>query len=164
MRTLATARTTLEPQLASHATEMFVVLQDPRIYEYENDPPASEAWLRERYSKLETRRSGDGTEHWLNWIVRIAPGEAIGYVQASVEPGGRAFVAYVLASRWWGQGLAFEAVQAMMDELREAYSAKRFVAVFKRRNERSRALLVRLGFQPVALQDIESDEDAMERS
>jgi len=164
VRTLATTRTTLEPQLASHAAEMFDLLQDPRIYDYENEPPASQAWLRERYAKLETRRSGDGTEHWLNWIVRIASGEAIGYVQASVEPGGRAFVAYVVASRWWGQGLAFEAVKAMMDELREAYGAKRFIAVFKRRNERSRALLVRLGFQPVALDDIESDEDAMERA
>jgi ribosomal-protein-alanine N-acetyltransferase len=164
VRTLETTRTTLEPQLAGHAAEMFEVLQDPRIYDYENEPPASQAWLRERYAKLETRRSGDGTEHWLNWIVRIASGEAIGYVQASVEPGGRAFVAYVLATRWWGQGLAFEAVQAMIDELREAYGAKRFVAVFKRRNERSRALLARLGFHPVALDDVESDEDAMERN
>jgi ribosomal-protein-alanine N-acetyltransferase len=163
MRIIATTRTTLEPQLASHAAEMFGLLQDPRIYDYENEPPASEAWLRERYAKLETRRSGDGVEHWLNWIVRIASGEAIGYVQASVEPGGRAFVAYVLGSRWWGQGLAFEAVQAMLEELQAAYGATRFVAVFKRRNERSRALLLRAGFQPVALDDIESDEDAMER-
>ena len=163
MRTLATARITLEPQLALHATEMFGVLQDPRIYEYENEPPASQAWLRERYAKLETRRSGDGTEHWLNWIVRVASGEAIGYVQASVEPGGRALIAYVLASRWWGQGLAYEAVAAMMDELRSAYGAKHFVAVFKRRNARSRALLLRLAFRPVALPDIEQDEDAMER-
>ena len=162
MRTLASTRTTLEPQLASHAGEMFALLQDPRIYEYENEPPASQAWLRERYAKLETRHSGDGAEHWLNWIVRIASGEAIGYVQASVEPGGRAFVAYVLASRWWGQGLAQEAVHAMMDELRDAYGAKRFVAVFKRANARSRALLVRLRFEPVALRGIDDDEDAME--
>jgi len=164
VRTLATARTTLEPQVASHAAEMFAVLQDPRIYEYENEPPTSEAWLRERYAKLETRRSGDGTEHWLNWIVRVASGEAIGYVQASVEPGGRAFIAYVFASQWWGQGLAHEATRAAMDELREVYGVKRFAAVFKRRNARSRALLVRLGFEAVILPDIEADEDAMERS
>ena len=163
MRALATARATLEPQVASHAAEMFSLLQDPRIYEYENEPPASEAWLRDRYARLETRRSGDGTEHWLNWIVRTAAGDAIGYVQASVEPGGRAFIAYVLASRWWGRGLAQEAVRAMMDEVRTNYDARHFVAVFKQRNERSRALLVRLGFEPCALPDIESDEDAMER-
>ena len=152
----------LEPQVAGHAPEMFPLLQDPRIYEYENEPPPSEDWLRDRYAKLETRRSGDGSEHWLNWIVRMASGEAIGYVQATVEPGGRSFVAYVLASRWWGQGFASEAVRAMMTELRDAYGARHFVAVFKRRNDRSRRLLERLGFRPVALPDIEADEDAME--
>jgi RimJ/RimL family protein N-acetyltransferase len=152
----------LEPQVAAHAAEMFPVLQDPRIYEYENEPPQSEDWLRDRFAKLETRRSGDGSEHWLNWVVRLASGEAIGYVQATVEAGGRSFVAYVLASRWWGQGLAIEAVRAMMDELRNAYGARHFVAVFKRRNERSRRLLERLGFEPAALPDIEADEDAME--
>ena len=118
--------------------------------------------MRDRFTRLETRRSGDGTERWLNWIVRIASGEAVGYVQASVEPDGRAFIAYVFASRWWGQGLAQEAVRAMMDELRGAYDARHFVAVFKQRNARSRALLMRLGFQPAAVPDIEGDEDAME--
>ena len=152
----------LEPQVAAHAAEMFPLLQDPRIYEYENEPPESEEWLRERFARLETRSSRDGTEHWLNWVVRIATGEAIGYVQATVEPGGRSFVAYVLASRWWGQGLASEAVRAMMDELRDAYGARHFVAVFKRRNARSRRLLAGLGFAPAALADIEDDEEAME--
>jgi RimJ/RimL family protein N-acetyltransferase len=156
-------RITLEPQVAAHAAEMFAVLQDPRIYEYEHDPPRSEEWLRERYTKLETRRSRDGSEHWLNWVVRLDSGAAIGYVQATVEPDGRAFIAYVLASRWWGQGLAQEAVQTMMQELRDAYRAKQFVAVFKKRNERSRRLLARLGFVPVTLPEIDADEDAMER-
>jgi RimJ/RimL family protein N-acetyltransferase len=155
-------RIVLEPQVAAHAAEMFTLLQDPRIYEYENEPPQSEAWLRERYAKLETRQSRDGSEHWLNWVVRVSSGEAIGYVQATVEPGGRAFIAYVLASRWWGQGLAQEAVRAMMQELRIAYRATHFVAVFKKRNARSRRLLARLGFVPVALPEIEEDEAAME--
>ena len=141
---------------------MFLVLQDPRIYEHENEPPASEEWLRERYTKLETRRSGDGSERWLNWVLRLSSGEAIGYVQATVEPSGRAFVAYVLESRWWGQGLAQEAVRAMMDELRAAYGVNHYVAVFKKRNERSRRLLERLGFAPVMLSEAEADEDAMD--
>jgi RimJ/RimL family protein N-acetyltransferase len=161
-RAIRAPRTTLEPQVAAHATEMYTILQDPRIYEYENEPPASVEWLRERYTKLETRRSRDGSEQWLNWIVRHSSGEAIGYVQATVEADGRALVAYVVASRWWGQGLAQEAVRAMMDELRDAYGVRRFVAVFKRPNERSRRLLERLGFAPVALPGIEADEDAME--
>jgi RimJ/RimL family protein N-acetyltransferase len=160
---IRTPRTILEPQVADHAAEMFALLQDPRIYEYENEAPASEAWLRERFARLETRSSSDGTEHWLNWVVRLSSGEAIGYVQATVEPDGRAFVAYVLGSRWWGQGLAQEAVRAMMEELRGTYGARRYVAVLKRRNERSRRLLERLGFTPATLEETEEDEDAMER-
>jgi len=162
MRRLAAARITLEPQVAAHAAEMFVVLQDPRIYEFENAPPPSEPWLCERFAALESRHSPDGSEHWLNWVVRLHSGEAIGYVQATVEPGGRAFVAYVLASPWWGKGFASEAVRAMTEDLRAHYGARHFVAVFKRRNGRSRRLLERLGFAFVSLADIEEDEDAME--
>jgi RimJ/RimL family protein N-acetyltransferase len=163
MNEIRTPRLILEPHVAAHATEMFTLLQDPRIYEYENEPPESQAWLRERFARLETRTSRDGTEHWLNWVVRVSSGEPIGYVQATVEPGGRAFVAYVLGSRWWGQGLAQEAVRAMMEELRDAYGVRRYVAVLKRRNERSRRLLERLGFTPATVDEAEEDEDAMER-
>lgn len=41
----------LEPQVAAHASEMFDVLSDPAIYEFENEPPPSEAWLVERYAR-----------------------------------------------------------------------------------------------------------------
>ena len=148
MRTIRTERVVLEPQTASHAEEMFAVLSDPAIYEYENEPPRSLEWLRERFTKLETRRSADGTEHWLNWVIRIPTSELIGYVQATVHPDGRAAIAYELASRFWGRGLAQAAVQSMVPALKEAYGVRRLSAVFKRRNQRSQRLLERLGFSP----------------
>lgn len=42
MRTVTTPRYVLEPQVAAHAHELFAVLADPAIYEFENAPPASE--------------------------------------------------------------------------------------------------------------------------
>ena len=138
----------LEPQTASHAEEMFGVLSDPAIYEYENAPPRSLEWLRKRFAKLETRRSPDGTEHWLNWVIRIPTSELIGYVQATVHPDGHAAIAYELASRFWGRGLARAAVEAMVSALEEDYGVRRLSAVFKRRNHRSQRLLERLGFSP----------------
>ncbi len=144
MRTLATARLTLEPQVAAHADAMFAVLSDPAIYAYENAPPASLAWLRERYAKLESRASPDGSEQWLNWVLRTADGTAIGYVQATVDGDGAA-IAYEMGSAWWGQGLAREAVAAMLAELARC-GVRRFSAVAKRANVRSRVLLARLGF------------------
>jgi ribosomal-protein-alanine N-acetyltransferase len=167
MRAIVTREFTLEPQTAAHAEEMFRVLADPAIYEYENEPPASVEWLRERFRKLETRRSPDGSEQRLNWVIRLPTSELAGYVQATVHADGRAAVAYVLASAHWGRGLASGAVRAMLVELAERHRVKRFTAVFKRGNLRSLRLLERLAFrfaspQDVALCGVEPDELLME--
>lgn len=148
MRTIATARLALEPQVAAHADEMFVVLADPAIYEHENEPPASVEWLRERYRRLESRRSPDGREWWLNWVLRLPSLQLAGYVQATVHPDARAGIAYELASRHWGQGLAQEAVRAMIAELVATYGVRRLTAVLKATNRRSLRLLERLAFSP----------------
>ena len=116
MRVITTDHLTLEPQTAAHAEEMFAVLSDPAIYEYENEPPQSLEWLRTRFTKLETRLSADGDEQWLNWVIRLPTSELIGYVQATVRREGRAAIAYELSSAYWGRGLARQAVQAMISE------------------------------------------------
>jgi ribosomal-protein-alanine N-acetyltransferase len=163
MRALEAGRITLEPQTAEHADEMFTVLSDPAIYVYENAPPPSVEWLRIRYKKLETRLSADGRELWLNWVVRLRSGELIGYVQATVFPEGRAAIAYEFASAYWGQGLAREAVEALIRELTGHYRVPRLTAVAKSANGRSMRLLERLHFTPASPHDpdrcpIEPDE------
>ena len=72
LRIVTAGRIRLEPLVLDHALEMFVVLSDPAIYEFENDPPRSLEWLRYRYSLLEKRTSPDGREKWLNWAVRLS--------------------------------------------------------------------------------------------
>ena len=151
MRVISTARLQLEPLTAAHADEMFGVLSDPAIYTFENAPPASLEWLRERYARLESRRSADGNEAWLNWIVRHADSaEPLGYVQATVLEDRSALVAYEFASAHWGRGYAHEAVVAMLDELAGIYRVDVAGAVFKQANFRSRRLLQRLGMEPAA--------------
>jgi [ribosomal protein S5]-alanine N-acetyltransferase len=86
MNSIETDRLTLEPLTAAHAEEMFAVLGDPAIYEFENAPPASVVALRERYQRWETRGTPDGRERWLNWLVRRHGAELIGYVQTTVYP------------------------------------------------------------------------------
>ena len=135
----------LEPQMAAHAAEMFDVLGDPALYEFENEPPASPEWLRARYERLESRRSPDGREAWLNWVIRVPGAGLVGYVQATVREE-CATIAYVLSSRHWGKGLARRAVEAMMAELAARHGVSRFDAVLKRSNHRSMRLLERLGF------------------
>ena len=168
LRTVTTPALVLEPQVTAHADAMFGVLSDPAIYEHESAPPPSVAWLRERYRRLETRRSPDGSEQWLNWVVRLPTGELAGYVQATVHADGRAAVAYELASRYWNRGLGRAAVEAMIGELVARHGARTLSAVLKRTNGRSRRLLLRLGFavassEAHALWSVEPDEMLMER-
>lgn len=167
MRALETPRLALEPQTADHAEEMYAVLADPAIYEFENQPPASVDALRERYGKLESGRSPDGSELWLNWIVRMCgAGPAMGYVQATVLADAKALIAYEFGSAWWGRGYACEATAAAIEELRGRYGVTTVGAVFKRPNHRSRKLLERLGMRASGPDEFpgglaEADEAAM---
>ena len=168
-RRIESPRLTLEPQRATHAEAMFEVLCDPAIYEHENAPPKSLQFLRERYAKLESRRSVDGRELWLNWVLcERSAGALIGYVQATVRPDGHALVAYELASAHWGRGLGSEAVAALIDELRLQFGVHTVLAVFKRSNRRSRRLLEGLGFSAARAEDplpwsADADEDLLMR-
>lgn len=149
MQTLHTPRLLLEPLQVAHADALYPLLCDARQLEYlDHGAPASLDALRERHRKLESRRSGDGREHWLNWALlqRDAGEDAIGFVQATVLEDGSAWVAYQLGCAWWGRGIAGEATRAMLEHLRAHYGATRFMASVDRRNERSWRLLERLGF------------------
>jgi RimJ/RimL family protein N-acetyltransferase len=149
MNTLRADSLVLEPQLESHAAEMFGVLSDPAIYEFENEPPRTVAALGERCARLESRTSTDGSEQWLNWVVKLPSGELAGYVQATVLPGGCAYVAYELASRFWRQGIGSAALQLVLRELAQRYAVRDAYAVLKAANFRSLGLLRKLGFVPL---------------
>ena len=168
MNPIRTDRLTLEQQVVAHAQEMYLVLSDPAIYEYENEPPASVEWLRERFRRLESRCSPDGGELWLNWVVRLPSSGLIGYVQATVKPNATAAIAYELTSKYWGQGFATEAVRAMIQELVVRYHVTGLSAVLKKTNRRSFRLLERIGFslaseQRQAKARVEPDELLMLR-
>jgi RimJ/RimL family protein N-acetyltransferase len=148
MKPITTDRLLLEPLVAAHAEAMFLWLADPEVHRFQDHaPPASTAHLRVRYGKLETRRSPDGSEHWLNWVLRPGGRSPIGYVQATILPGGAAYVAYVLARNCWGRGYALEAARAMLDHLAAEYGVVEYMATVEVENVKSIALLQRLLFR-----------------
>ena len=156
MLSIRTARLLLEPLIVAHAPAMFAVLSDPLLYRYlDFPPPPSLEHLQGVYAKLEARRSPDGSQIWLNWIV--VRGAPIGFVQATIS-GGDADVAYVLGSAHWGQGYAFEAMTAMLEHLAVSYGVRRFFATVEEQNERSIRLLERLGFRPTEGCDLSPTE------
>jgi len=121
---LRTARLDLEPLRNGHADELAPVLDDPALHEFIGGAPVPVAALRERYARLAGGRSPDGSQRWLNWVLRLREtGRPVGTVQATVtEQDGvlTAEVAWVVAVPFQGRGLATEAARAMVAELRAA--------------------------------------------
>ena len=136
----------LEPLHPTHADAMFEVLSDPAIYEFENAPPPSREWLRARYQRLAQGGPQDGSERWLNWVIRLPDGALAGYVQATVFPSGLALVAYELNSQYWRRGLGSMAVARMLETLHETDGVHTALAQLKAVNHRSLGLLRKLGF------------------
>jgi RimJ/RimL family protein N-acetyltransferase len=148
MVTLSTARLRLEPLNSGHAEEMLPVLSDPAIHEFlDYGAPGSLEELRALYVKQEAGRSPDGSQLWLNWLVRLESGQAIGYVQATVYPREKTYVGYVFASVYWGKGYATEAMSSMLSLLALEHPTPLVMAVVEAENVRSSALLFRLGFK-----------------
>jgi RimJ/RimL family protein N-acetyltransferase len=137
---------------------MFVVLSDPAIYEFERVPPRSVEKLAAGYRRLEARVSPDGSEKWLNWVVRLPNQELAGYVQATVLDSGTSYVAYEFASKHWRRGIGSAAVGAMLAELERSYGVHLFVAVLKSANCRSMGFLRHLGFKPGTHEDAKTFE------
>ncbi len=138
---------TLEARTAAHAEAMFAVLADPALYEFIDErPPASVEALRDRFARSESGQSPDGSEHWLNWVVRGASREVAGCVQATVEANLDTNVAYMFGKAHWGRGLATLAVSTMLDMVASEFGVTRFFIVAERANPRSIRVAERLGF------------------
>jgi len=147
MRELRAGELLLEPLRVAHAEAMFKVLREPRLYRYlDYPPPPSVEHLRAVYERLEKRKSPDGADRWLNWVVRENAGPPIGFVQATVLPGGAAWVAYVIGVARQGHRLGTLATALMVDHLATDYGVKRYLASVEADNEPSIRLLKRLGF------------------
>lgn len=117
----------LEPLRVEHAEEMAPLLNDPALHNFIGGSPESLEELTQRYARQAPGHSPDGSQQWLNWIVRRTDtGEAVGTVQATVArpaPGASADqrsaeVAWVIARPHQRHGYAREAGQLMATWLR----------------------------------------------
>jgi RimJ/RimL family protein N-acetyltransferase len=114
---LETERLHLEPLREADADELFPLLVDQQLHTFTGGRPATREELVSRFRKLETRRSPDGSEEWLNWVVRHRETDAaVGTVQATII-GDRALVAWVIATRCQGRGFATEGATALVSWL-----------------------------------------------
>ena len=80
----------LEPLRVGHAEEMALLLNDRALHGFIGGSPEGLEELTKRYARQARGRSEDGSQQWLNWIVRRADtGQAVGTVQATITGAGR---------------------------------------------------------------------------
>ena len=135
----------LAPLRASDAEELVGLLaeSDLRVWLRARDVDQ----LRDRFHGWEVRRSPDGREAWLNWIVRSADdGRAVGWAQATVAEGA-AQVAYAVLPAERGQGFATAALMAMMDVLRDELGVVFFEAHIDEANVGSQKVAAAAGLK-----------------
>ena len=116
-------RLELEPLRPEHADELAPLLDDVDLHAFIGGEPADVDQLRDRYSRQAVGRSRDGSQRWLNWVVRRSrDGLAVGTTQATVTVQDgvlTAEVAWVIAVPHQRQGYAREAAEVMARWLRE---------------------------------------------
>jgi RimJ/RimL family protein N-acetyltransferase len=135
----------LEPLRVEHADEMLSVLADPSLYEFTGGDPPSRDVLAARY-RTQAAGSGRSSERWCNWIVRrLDSGEPVGFVQATVVEGS-ADVAWLVDVAHQGQGLAVQAVRAMITEL-ESSGVHHLTAHVHRHHRRSQRVASAVGMK-----------------
>jgi len=105
---LEAGRLSLEPLLPEHARLLYQDLTDGRLYRFipTNAPEPVEA-LENRYRKLSSRISPDGSETWLNFVMRLRQDGAraqaiyVGTLEATVYPDRSAYIAYTVFVLFW---------------------------------------------------------------
>ena len=136
----------LEPLVVAHAAEMVEVLSSPTLYTVIGGQPPTEPELVAHYTRL-VEGSPRPAETWRNWVIRHE-GEAVGYVQATVDNDeAAAMLAWLVRPEAQGRGIATEAVVLAVDELR-AGGVTTLAACIAPGHVASEAVARRIGFQP----------------
>lgn len=155
---VAATRVLLTPLRVPDAADMVIVLADPALYRWTGGAPPTLAELERQYQR---QASGprSATERWVNWVVRRADGQAVGYVQATVTAE-EATLAWVIGSQHQGRGYATEAVVTVM-----AWLAGRGVSTFAAQiaagHHASEAVAAALGLHPT--DELDSDGERVWR-
>jgi len=113
---ITSSRLLLCPLQVSDADNMVSVLAQPDLYRFTGGEPPDLATLTARYA-MQVEGSLDEDEEWMNWIIRLRDaGEAIGFLQATVDIGLKvpeAELAWLISPEFQQRGFAKEAAQAL---------------------------------------------------
>jgi RimJ/RimL family protein N-acetyltransferase len=150
-RVMKTARLELEPIRAKHAMEAWPHLDDARMWTFfPKLRPQSLEGLRLTYARWENPYHAK-SELRENWACRDRrTGQLVGTMQATTFPARAvSYIAYGIFIAYQRQGYAREAVEAILDHLREELHSRRIFAEMDVENNASFRLVESLGFKRV---------------
>jgi RimJ/RimL family protein N-acetyltransferase len=146
--TLITARLKLRPLTERDIPAHYAVFSDPEVARYWSREPWSDIAQAEESVKAIMAAAADGSEARFG-IELLSTGELIGNVGLHhfFEQNRRCEIGYALASRYWGQGMATEALRAAIRHGFDALDLNRIEADIDPRNIGSARVLEKLGFR-----------------
>ncbi|WP_100011544.1 GNAT family N-acetyltransferase [Lentibacillus sediminis] len=146
----------IEPLKKDHASKLFEVLKDPKIYTYiPEDPPTNKEALTDKFDTLSQGAPSHLAELWLNYAVYDSEiSQYIGTLQATIFMNSKkASVAYLLNSNYWGRGYATKALSLMIKKIIKEYGVIEFEACMDTRNTKSIELVKRLGLEYISFEE-----------
>src|SRR5580765_3863480 len=150
MTDLATARLVLDALALEDARDLFAVRGDPAAMAFWDWPadPNPEATVAVVAEMIREASAG----HAKYWALRLRSDRTfVGLCDLSeLRPGDSADIGFMLVRRHWDQGLAQEAVMAVLENAREIGLRSVYARVHDQ-NERSVRLLKRVGFVAVQM-------------
>ncbi len=144
--TIETPRVLLRAFTLADAPAFHTAYGDPESMRHWNHAPSPSVARTERYLPHWMKPAPDG---WMVWAVALREsGRCIGMVNFHGRDvaSRRAEIGYILTPDATGQGLAREAVGAMIAHMRDRLNVHRIEAQIEPANAKSRALVERLGF------------------
>lgn len=140
--TLMTARLVLRPLSRADLPAMHALLTDPDSMKYWSHPPHTS--LDQTEASLDRALADDGTCR--TWAITREGGDCLGWATIFAVKDKMGWVGYILAPSLRGQGLAEEAMRAVLNYGFEVWGLHRLAASIDPRNHASGGLLRRLGF------------------
>lgn len=145
---LTTERLALREFDASDQSPLLAILSDPRVMEFSINGPMEEDGVERFVASCRESYRAQGFGQWA--LMERAGDRLIGFCGIShVELGGRPEIelGYRLAHDRWGQGLATEAGDAVVEAAFSRWQLESVVAIIARRHVASLNVARKLGFQ-----------------
>lgn len=148
-KSIATSRLRLTPVTSRNAETLWDLMQTPELRTYQDLPTMDRSQFVHLIGSYSRGSDIDGPGRY-EWLVeRLDDGQILGWVSLRIGEGTQEYgeLGYSLLEEFRGKGYATEAVRALVDLALTYANLRRVRAYCLPENERSRALLRRLGFR-----------------